>query len=97
VAFVVADAHHLPADDYSFPYVAAGAGPDGLDVVRASAQRVATTARQIIANSTCRHTTGGRVPGAEQAIAARQRHATERQPYAEPTPEPVAAAIEVAG
>jgi hypothetical protein len=97
VAFIVAEAHHLPAGDYSFPYVAGWAGPDGLEVVRATAARVAASARQIIAASTADHTTGGRAPGLEQALAARHDHASRPRRYAGPEPAAPGLGVEVAG
>lgn len=79
VAFIVADAHGLPTDDYTFPYVSAWAGPDGLKTVQAAAGRVAAAARQIITASDVEHSCGGRVPSAQVTIG------NNRQP-AEPGP-----------
>jgi hypothetical protein len=70
VAYVVAAAHGMPTDGYSFPYVAAWAGEAGAAAVRATQGRVAGTARQIIEASPATHTCGGKVPGAEAALAA---------------------------
>lgn len=67
VAFIVADAHGMATDDYSFPYVSVWAGEDGLRTVQATAARVAKAAQQIIAATGIEHTTGGRVPGPEVA------------------------------
>ena len=62
VAFIVADAHGLATDDYTFPYVSAWAGPDGVATVQASASRVAAAAKDIITASSITHNTGGRPP-----------------------------------
>ena len=97
VAFIVADAHHMSTDDYSFPYVAVWAGPDGADVVQASTQRVATAARQIIAASPAEHATGGRVPGVERALAARQDRQRPERRYAAPAPPAPTITLDVAG
>ena len=72
VAFIVADAHGMATDDYSFPYVAAWAGEDGAKAVRATASRVASAAQSIIEASTATHGTGGRAPGVEAALQARR-------------------------
>lgn len=68
VAFVVASAHGMATDEYSFPYVAAWAGRDGVDVVRQRAQRVARVARELLEASPAPHGTGGRVPGVEHVL-----------------------------
>jgi hypothetical protein len=60
VAFVVARVHGMPTDDYSFPYVAAWAGEDPHKVVAKTAQRVAATAKEIIAISPAEHSHGGK-------------------------------------
>jgi biotin carboxyl carrier protein len=60
VAFIVARVHGMPTDEYSFPYVAAWAGDDPLNVVAKTAQRVATTAKEIIALSPAQHSHGGK-------------------------------------
>lgn len=86
VAFIVADAHHLATGDYSFPYVASWAGPDGIRTVQATTSRVAKAARQIIEASTVAHSTGGRVPGVEQARAARRARTPATRVYAELEP-----------
>jgi hypothetical protein len=75
VAFVLAAAHGMTTDDFSFPYVATWAGLDGKDVAKevASTQtRVTSAARILLAASPAEKVTGGRVPGVEQAIAAQQ-------------------------
>ena len=72
VAFIVADAHGMVTDDYSFPYVTAWAGKDGAKAVRATATRVASAAHSIIEASTATHGTGGRAPGVEAALQSRR-------------------------
>lgn len=71
VAFIVADAHGLATDGYTFPIVATWAGEDGIKAVRATASRVAFAAQSIIEASTATHGSGGRAPGVEAALAAR--------------------------
>jgi len=78
VAFIVADAHGLPSDGYTFPYVASWAGQDGTAAVRKTATRVAAAAKAIIAASTVAHSSGGHVPGAEQALARAAEQRTAR-------------------
>jgi len=92
VAYVVASVHGMPTDDYSFPYVAAWAGEDGAKAVQATQARVATAARQLIDASPAEHTTGGKVPGVQAAIAAAQQRRTELEARLAPAsePEPVA-------
>jgi hypothetical protein len=68
VAFIVADAHGLATDDYTFPYVSAWAGEDGTKVVGATASRVAAAAREIITKSTVPHSAGGRAADLQIAI-----------------------------
>ena len=60
VAFIVARVHGLPTDDYSFAYVAGWAGEDHGKVIAKTAQRVAATAKQIIAASPAEHSPGGK-------------------------------------
>ena len=83
VAFIVADAHGMATDDYTFPYVTGWAGEDGVKAVRATASRVASAAKTIIESSTATHGTGGRVPGMETALLARR----DTTPVATPAPE----------
>jgi len=78
VAFIVADAHGMATDDYSFPYVTAWAGQDGPKAVRATASRVASAAQSIIEASTALHGTGGHAPGVEAALQTR-RHARQAE------------------
>jgi hypothetical protein len=90
VAYVVASAHGMSTGDYSFPYVASWAGGDGAKAVQATQLRVAKAARQIIEASPAPHTAGGKVPGAEAAIAAAQarRAELEARLVAPPAAEP---------
>jgi hypothetical protein len=71
VAFIVADAHGMATDSYTFPYVTAWSGDEGAKAVRATASRVASAAESIIEASTATHGTGGRAPGVEAALQAR--------------------------
>ncbi len=80
VAFVVAAAHGMATDGYSFPYVAGWAGADPAKAVAQTQARVAQAARVILDVSPAVVVSGGRVPGAEVAVeTARQRCQTERQ------------------
>ncbi len=83
VAFIVADAHGMATGDYTFPYVTAWAGPDGVKAVRATATRVASAAKAIIEASTAIHGTGGRAPGVEAALQARRETARAETPAPE--------------
>src|SRR5262249_29323434 len=67
-AFLVAAAHGMSTGDYSFPYVATWAGPDGTKALLATQDRVATVARQIMRASPAPHGTGGRAPGPEEVV-----------------------------
>ncbi len=60
VAFIVARAHGMPTDEYSFAYVAAWAGEDHDEVLAKTAQRVAACAKAIIASSPAEHSHGGK-------------------------------------
>lgn len=80
VAFIVARAHGMPTDDYSFAYVAAWAGEDHDKILAKTAQRVAACAKAIIAASPAEHIHGGRPavsreiePASESADAALNR------------------------
>jgi hypothetical protein len=68
VAFVVAAAHGMATDDYSFPYVATWAGADGLKALLATQDRVAQAAREIIGSSGAPHGDGGRVRSIQAAL-----------------------------
>jgi hypothetical protein len=92
VAFVVASAHGMATDDYSFSYVASWAGEGGPDVVRASAGRIAAAARQLIEASPAAHGPGGRVPGVEAAVEASSAARLARSPGA-PVSEPSSHAV----
>ena len=74
VAFVVAAAHGMPTDDYTFPYVAGwAAGDDPVKAIQATQARVGRAAKSIIEASPAPHVPGGKVPGATAAVeAARQ-------------------------
>lgn len=74
VAFVVGRAHGMPTDDYSFPYVAAWAGEEPDKVIAKTTQRVAATAKDIIAVSPAEHGHGGKA--ALRLAAAAQASAT---------------------
>ena len=68
VAYVVAAAHGMRTDGYSFPYVAGWAGRDAAAAVRATQARVASASKAIIAASPATHDPGGKVHGAEAAL-----------------------------
>jgi hypothetical protein len=68
VAYVVALVHEMPSDGYSFPYVVRWAGEAGVEMVQATASRVAGAATRIIAISPAEHGPGGKVPGADLAL-----------------------------
>ncbi len=71
VAFVVAAAHGMPTDDYTFPYVAGwAAGDDPVKAIQATQARVGRAARSIIEASPAPHVPGGKVPGASAAVEA---------------------------
>ena len=70
VAYVVAAAHGMATDGYSFPYVAGWAGTDTAKAVAATQGRVAKAARQIIEASPAPHLSGGKVPGTDAALAS---------------------------
>lgn len=69
VAFIVAAAHGMPTDDYSFPYVMTWAGQEGADAVRATQARVARAAIRIIDRSPAARTSGGAPPALERRLA----------------------------
>lgn len=78
VAFVVAWAHGMPTDGYTFPYVASWAATSGADPAveaRATQTRVARAAKTILEVSPAEQVAGGKVPGVEQAV---ERHRAER-------------------
>jgi hypothetical protein len=68
VAYVVAAAHGMRTDGYSFPYVAGWAGRDAVSAVRATQGRVASASKAIIDVSPAAHVPGGKVPGAKAAL-----------------------------
>ncbi len=61
VAFIVARAHGMLTDTYSFAYVAAWAGENHDKVLAKTAQRVAACAKSIIAESPAEHIGGGKI------------------------------------
>jgi hypothetical protein len=69
VAFIVTAAHGMPSDDYSSPYVAIWAGTDPVKAIAQTQARVSQAAKIILEASPALHTTGGKVPGVEQALA----------------------------
>jgi antirestriction protein ArdC len=89
VAFVVAAAHGMRTDDYSFGYVAGwtGEAKDPAREVLATQERVAQAARELLDASPAAHATGGKVPGVEAAI---ERQKAEREARQMVEHEPVA-------
>jgi len=75
VAFVVAAAHGMRSDGYSFAYLAGWTGSDPARVIARTQLRVSEAARVLLEVSPAVHLTGGKVPGADQAVdrARRQR------------------------
>jgi hypothetical protein len=85
VAFVVAAAHGMPTDDYTFPYVAGwAAGDDPAKAVQATQARVGRAARSIIEASPAPHYPGGKVPGAAAAVEAARQARLDQAPAADP-------------
>ena len=68
VAFVVAHAHGMPTDEYSFPYVAGWAGEGGESAVLATQARVSRAAQAILATTPAEHLDGGRIHAPARAI-----------------------------
>jgi hypothetical protein len=92
VSYVVAAAHGMPTGEYSFPYVVGWAGDAGSKAVLATQDRVGRAARMILDASPALHEPGGRVPGAEAALAASQeRRAQLEAEMSSSGVEPVAA------
>lgn len=85
VAFIVAAAHGMRTDDYSFPYIATWAAGEGPKAVTATQSRVAQAAGTIIAASPAEHCSGGPVPGVDLALEAAR---AGRRPPAMATPSP---------
>ena len=80
IAFVVAAAHGMPTDGYSFPYVAGWAGDDPAKAIAQTQARVSKAAKAILEVSPALFVSGGRVPGVENAVErARQQREAERQ------------------
>jgi hypothetical protein len=73
VAYVVAAAHGMATDDYTFPYVAGWAGTDPTKAVTDTQSRVAHAAKAILEISPSIHTPGGKVPGADLAVTAARK------------------------
>ncbi len=73
VAYVVAYAHGMATDTYSFPYVATWAAGDGAKAVQATQQRVASASKEIIEGSPSIHLAGGRAPGSELVVERAER------------------------
>jgi N-terminal domain of anti-restriction factor ArdC len=86
VAYVVASAHGMSTGDYSFPYVATWVGADTAKAVQATQQRVSAVARRIIEASPAPHISGGKVPGAEAAVAAAKARRSELETRLAPAP-----------
>jgi len=85
VAFVVAAAHGMPTDGYTFPYVAGWAGgEDPAKAVQATQARVGQAARLIIEASPAPHEAGGKAPGGAAAVEAARQARLDRSPAAEP-------------
>jgi N-terminal domain of anti-restriction factor ArdC len=85
VAYLVGSAHGMDTTGYSLPYVASWAGgADPAAVVRATAEQVIGTARDILTDLDTAHTSGGAPPGIREALA--RRPATSRR---EPQPQVV--------
>jgi hypothetical protein len=82
VAYVVASAHGMRTDEYSFSYIAAWAGAEGPRAVAATQARVAEAAKTIIAASRADHFTGGQPPGLDLVLSSRTRHVEQLGPPA---------------
>jgi len=91
VAYVVAAAHGMGSDGYSFPYLAHWAAADdpeqSIRHVRQAQSRVSTAAKLIIAASPAPHEQGGRLPAAAIQAAQAER-AAEAERTVEPAPLP---------
>ena len=89
VAFVVAAAHGMDTSAYTLPYVATWAGgPDPAATVRATAERVVSTARTILTGLGTDHGLGGQPPGID-----RPHTRPSGRPRAR-TPQPIEASVE---
>ena len=93
VAFVVASAHGMATDDYSFPYVAGWAGDDPVAAIQATQRRVAGAARAILEASPAEHGSGGKVPGADLATGRSRALQVHRTP--DPGGAPAVEAVEL--
>jgi hypothetical protein len=80
VAYLIGSAHGMDTTGYSLPYVASwAAGDDAASVVRVSAERVISTAGDILTDLDTQHTSGGAPPGVREALT-RRSDATRRPP-----------------
>jgi hypothetical protein len=80
VAYLIGAAHGMDTTGYSLPYVASWAGgADPAAVVRASAERVISIARDVLEDLNTQHTSGGAPPGVREALA-RHSATPQRQP-----------------
>jgi antirestriction protein ArdC len=95
VAFIVADAHGMPTDGYTFPYVAGWGGEQASDLVQSTATRVARAAKELISASPALHVAGGHVPGQEKAITRdpASHGSVNRTPAASQAPQQLAPAV----
>ncbi len=93
VAFVVASAHGMATDDYSFPYVAGWAGDDPVAAIQTTQRRVAHAARTILEASPAEHGLGGKVPGADLATGPTRALQVHRTPDAGGAPAVEAVAL----
>ena len=85
MAFVVAAAHGMPTDDYTFPYVAGwAAGDDPAKAIQATQARVGRAARSIIEASPAPHDPGGKVPGASTAVEVARQARLDQAAVADP-------------
>ncbi len=105
IAYLVADAHGLTTDDYTFAYITAWAadvaGGDPGQVVRATAERVLTASRTILAVTQPDPDASGAVAtavavgvrAAAQRTAAARQHADATRARAQPPTTPDSAAV----
>jgi hypothetical protein len=89
VAYVVAAAHGMPTDEYTFPYVAgwASTAKDPAKEVAATQARVARAAKVILEASPAEHVAGGTVPGTQAAVEAARLTRTAERERAQASPE----------
>lgn len=85
VAYLIGSAHGMDTTGYTLAYVASWAGGDDpATVVRATAERVITTARGILSGLDTAHGSGGRPPGVDETLARRPNQTAPRRRCAEP-------------